>query len=229
MKPETILAEPSQGRVGKVTEDGVFFANDEIVGLFPGKAARARAELRSRVHEELTSLVPIAGTPKKPPRVRVATMDDESPLFDLLMLDLSLGHAEHLGRVSEAAVIEHIQAATRPPKTRACGVIDGVDGKPVALTILGYDRGWWTKEWHIVEMTTFVHPDHRKSRHADDLLEWAKWMSHTASEEFGYRIALLAGVMSLFDIRRKMRLYRRHMNQIGAFFFFPFPPGLKKD
>lgn len=86
------------------------------------------------------------------------------------------------------------------------------DGKIVGTMGLLVTQFWYSDEWIVQEMWTFVHPDHRRSHHAKNLL----MLAVGAGKQLG--MPLVAGVTSTERTEGKCRLYRRHMTPFGAFF-----------
>jgi hypothetical protein len=187
-----------------------------------GDAAEGRKELRFLIEAENDREVRF-GPAVYPKNVRIATEADEPAIFDLLMMDM----AENAARVAmpdPERIMSHIQTGTRMKGT-ICGVIDGPAGKPVAVTLLVPMQWWWSREWHYAEMPSFVHPDHRKSRYAHDLVAFQRAMGDKLSESYGHRIYVLLGVLGLKRVREKTIMIRRKMRQVGSAFLYPCPYG----
>lgn len=93
----------------------------------------------------------------------------------------------------------------------------GVIGEPgnleafILMIIASY---WYTDELHLEELATFVHPNHRRSRHAQALLNYSKKMSDAIG------IPLLIGIISNKRTESKVRLYRKHFPEAGSFFLY---------
>jgi GNAT superfamily N-acetyltransferase len=100
----------------------------------------------------------------------------------------------------------------------------GVIGKPgdlegfILLIIGSY---WYTDTLHLEELATFVHPNHRRSRHAQALLNYSKRMSDAIN------IPLLIGIISNQRTEAKVRLYRKHFTESGSFFLYNAKTGMK--
>lgn len=73
---------------------------------------------------------------------------------------------------------------------------------------------WYTEDFHIEELTNFVHPDYRKSHHAKTLLSYSRHLS----DKIG--IPLLIGIISNTRTEAKVRLYRRQLPEVGSFFLY---------
>lgn len=79
---------------------------------------------------------------------------------------------------------------------------------------------WYSEEWSLDEQLNFVDPAHRKSNHANALIDYAK----KCADEIGLR--LLIGILSTKRTAAKVRLYERKLTPAGAFFLYPPPEGL---
>ena len=92
------------------------------------------------------------------------------------------------------------------------GVIDGKNGlEGYFLAVLST---WWFGDgWRIEELSNFVHPDHRKSNHAKDLIQFGKWMAESIE------LPLIMGITTGIRLQAKIRLYERHVTPFGALFY----------
>ena len=161
------------------------------------------------------------GPVERPKTVRIANVDDEPALFDLICADLR-ENAVKVAPIDEDKVIRLLHMATR--RTGGiCGVIDGPDGVPVALTLMVCDTWYWSKQYFISGVIHYVAPEHRRSHHIDDLLTFDRWTQQSFEELFGYRTYLLSSVLGLTRVREKVNLWRRKFNQVGALFLHPSP------
>lgn len=98
------------------------------------------------------------------------------------------------------------------------GAIIGVLGPPghiegaIYLAISDY---WYSNDWHLSELFSFVLPQYRKSNNAKELITFAK----RCSDEI--RIPLVIGVISNERTEGKVRLYQRQLDKpAGAFFVY---------
>ena len=189
-------------------------AGDEVAG-----AARVRlaiADLRDRKH--------VVGPTLRPASVREAQRSDEPDLEALL-----LAEAREVGTAvappSLTDIQDMVRVATRDVGRAVIGVIE-VDGALVAATGLFPAKWWWSSAWYLMEQFTFVHPEHRGSRHAKDLVLFARYTADRMTEALGYPVYLLHGVTSTSDADRKVRLLKRMSNYVGEFFLYPWPDGL---
>lgn len=206
----------------KVHPDGsMTILLDALSRFGRGDAGRGRKELRLLMAAEPEGAT-MSGPTERPTSVRMATEADEQACLALLRLDLA-ANAAHIAPVDEEKVLATIQTGTR--RRGGCvGVIDDKDGKPVAIIILTPCQWWWSNGWYYMETVNFVHPDHRKSRHVDDLLDFSKWASDQMTKTMGTRVWLLCGVLGGWRVQAKIALYRRKFWQAGAAFVYPAPP-----
>lgn len=206
----------------KVHPDGSMTIPPDALARFGrGDAGRGRKELRLLMAAEPEGPT-MSGPTERPVSVRIATESDEQACLELLMLDLA-ANAGHIAPLDEEKVLATIQTGTR--RRGGCvGVIDGPDSKPVALVVLVPYQWWFSNGWYYQEVVNFVHPDHRKSRHVDDLLDFSKWASDHMTKIWGSRVWLLCGVLGAWRVQAKIALYRRKFWQAGAAFVYPAPP-----
>jgi hypothetical protein len=100
-------------------------------------------------------------------------------------------------------------------KEGVIGTIKGPDGELRAMMYLLITRFWYTQEFHLEEIYSFVDPNFRKSNYANALLKYAKHSSDTLG------IPLIIGVLSNERMATKVRLYRRELGiPSGAFFVY---------
>jgi hypothetical protein len=152
--------------------------------------------------------------------VRPAHPLDYEQLWDLLRLlykengvfPLSEGKVDWiLGRVLFPDTIPQDDTGLR-------GYIGVIGEKPggtleafILLIICSY---WYSDALHLEELSTFVHPNHRRSRHAQALLKYSKKMSDAI------KIPLLIGIVSNKRTEAKVRLYRKYLPEAGSFFLY---------
>jgi GNAT superfamily N-acetyltransferase len=104
------------------------------------------------------------------------------------------------------------------------GVV-GRTGSLEAMVFLLIGQFWYSTHHHIEELLVFVDPEHRKSKHAQAIIEWMK----EQVEKTG--LPLMTGIMSTHRTEAKVRLYSRMLPKVGAFFFLTpkgssLPPAL---
>lgn len=93
------------------------------------------------------------------------------------------------------------------------GVIGDV-GAPVAVIYLSIHQPIYTNDWVLGEEFNFVHPDHRRTRHARNLIAYAKHLSDEAELPF------VIGILSNQRTEAKIRLYEQVLEKAGAFFVY---------
>jgi hypothetical protein len=97
------------------------------------------------------------------------------------------------------------------------GVLGG-KGKIQGNIYLSIAQFWYTQEWTLEELYSFVLPEYRKSDNAKELINFAK----RCSTELG--IPLVIGVVSNIRTRAKVGLYTRQLSDpVGAYFAYNMP------
>lgn len=91
----------------------------------------------------------------------------------------------------------------------------GEKGEPLkGYIIMIIDEVWYSRESQLLELSLFVHPDHRKSTYARQLMEFSKQASN------GLKMDLTIGVLSTSRTEAKVRLYQRQFPQAGCYFLY---------
>lgn len=152
---------------------------------------------------------------ERPKNVRPARPGDEDNLFDLLCLAYKENAPFSMSDKKVRAIIE----AATSDKEIIVGVVDAPDGKIAASVGAIFTQWWYTEDFHIDELWNFVHPDHRRSTHAKDLISYMKWVSDMMD------MTLHMGVLTTTRVEAKVRLYGRQMQQTGAFFMHNLKSG----
>lgn len=147
--------------------------------------------------------------------IRLGKPGDED---EIMMLCRELHDENGMFPLSEPRVRALLQKAFREE-----GGIIGLIGEPghvEAIMLLMISNAYYTDQWHIEELFSYVRPAHRKSTHAKRLVEWGKACANEC------RLPALIGILSNERTEAKVRLYRRQLgNPAGAFFLY-VPPGL---
>lgn len=149
--------------------------------------------------------------------VSLAQPSDEDEVFAML---LQL-HAENgVFKVDEEKVRDFIRHGTEQ-RGGIIGVIRG-ETKIEASVGLTLDQWWYTKDWCLSERWNFVLPEHRRSSHAIQLIEYAKWCAERL------KMPLQMGIISTHQTEAKIRLYGRRMRPVGGLFMYNAPdlPGV---
>lgn len=100
------------------------------------------------------------------------------------------------------------------------GVI-GPIGKIEGLLIMVLSTFWYSDDIMFEEYANFVHPDHRKSNHAKALIGYSRHMADNVG------IPLIIGIVSNIRTAAKVRLYRRQLPEVGAYFLYNASSALK--
>jgi len=91
----------------------------------------------------------------------------------------------------------------------------GEAGAPLkASLVLCLSPVWYSDEYQLLELTNFVHPDHRRSNFAKQMIAFAKHCSQSLD------LDLMIGVFSNERTEAKVRLYARQLPKRGEFFCF---------
>jgi GNAT superfamily N-acetyltransferase len=143
--------------------------------------------------------------------VRIATPDDMQPIYDLMML----AHeecGEH--KISPEKVLHKIALATHR-QASLIGVV-GPSGERVlkGYVLLIIEPVWYSDDYQLLEVSNFVHPDHRRSDYAKQLIVFSKRCAENLA------LDLTMGVYSNERTEAKVRLYRRQLPPVGAFFCY---------
>jgi hypothetical protein len=199
--------------------NGAVVTAEQLVRLGMGDRDAGLRQLRLIIAAETDRKVskgPIA----KPGTVRIAGPDDEDAIISRLLEDVA-ENASHIAPPSEARIRAYLGAGA------IVGVIDGDDGRPAAICIVVGAQWWWSDNWYLMEVCNYVHPDHRRSSHIDDMIDFERWLSDQWSMQYGYRVYLVAGVMGTRRLRAKIALYWRRMTEVGRAYLYPPPPPFK--
>lgn len=239
-KPETASAPTLD-----VLPDGSLVVIPSDLALFSETrtdVARGRMRLRELIVAERDRNLPVMPI-RRPPSVRIATEADEQAVLELLLLDVA-ENATHIAPPNEERIMQHIQAGTRGMQRirekaergegmdepfGIVGVVDGPDKKPVAVCILIPSQWWWSRQFFLQEVVNFVHPEHRRSRHINDLLDFERWVVDRWTKDYGFQVYMLCGVLGTRRLRSKILLYWRQFTEVGRAFLWPPPPPNRDD
>ncbi len=147
-----------------------------------------------------------------PKGLRLAVPGDERRLFDLCVF----AHAENgWGTMSPDAVMDGIRKATN----REGAVFAIIDGPERIEATLGMQLTcpWFCdanegKNWYWSELFWYVHPLHRRTRHAVKLFHFAQWWEKEVNSP------VLISLMPRDDLERKEQFCSRFGTRIGATF-----------
>lgn len=154
-----------------------------------------------------------------PSIVRVARPEDRQEIWRLFLQ----GHREN-GKFTLAPekVDFFLQRALNPElipewdtgPRGAIGVIGDI-GKLEALVFVTLSTYWYSHDRHLEEFIVYVDPESRRPPgHARALIEWMKQQSDVTG------LPLVTGVISTERTEAKVRLYRRMLPFVGAFYLY---------
>lgn len=147
-------------------------------------------------------------TTQRPTSVRVAMPSDEDEIMRLMQAAFV---EQPIFPLDEQKMREKIRMCTGR-KGGVIGVVEGKDGKLEGYIIALMIQFWYSMDWCLEELSNFVHPDHRKSTHAKDLINFAKWFAEQLE------MPLILGILSTQRLQPKIRLYERQAKMCGAIF-----------
>lgn len=151
-------------------------------------------------------------------KVRPATSEDYEEIWKLFRLlhqengVFSMSETK-LDWILQRVLLPQLIAQDDPGLRGYMGVI-GPRGALEGFILMVIGSYWYTDELHLEELATFVHPNHRRSRHAQALLNYSKHMSDAIG------IPLLIGIVSNKRTEAKVRLYRKYLPEAGSFFLY---------
>lgn len=155
-------------------------------------------------------------------RVRMADVNDVEEIIRLCYML----HAEHGLMTPCEPKVRHLlhcmmTTGDNRPIIGMVGVIGPLKGKLEAVCMVIAAQQWYTEDWHLEEICTFVHPEHRNTTHARVMIDWMK----QATDESG--LPLLAGIISNVQTAAKVRLYNSLLPPVGALYFYKPKPSLE--
>lgn len=143
-------------------------------------------------------------------RVRKATLADMPELMEMCR-DLHLENAQF--SMNEAKVTDMLRRAF-DGKGAVIGIL-GNTGMVEGAILLLINSWWYTDQFCLEEIFSYVRPQFRKSTNAKELITFGK----RCSDELG--IPLVIGVVSNERTRAKVGLYTRQLSEpSGAYFIY---------
>lgn len=144
------------------------------------------------------------------PFVRKADIRDEP---ELMAMCLELHRENGLFTMSEDKVREHLRRAFLR-QGAMIGVI-GDRGRIEGSIYLMIADFWYSEDWHLAELWSYVLPQYRKSNNAKELINFAK----RCSDEL--KVPAVIGIISNDRTKAKVQLYQRQLGTAaGAFFLY---------
>jgi hypothetical protein len=148
---------------------------------------------------------------KFPDGLRMARKGDEDRIFALF----AIAHAENgYGDLDEAKVKEVIARGCVGDRV-VIALAEGPERIEAAIG-LHPQRQWYTTDapgnWYHSDLLLYVHPLHRRSRHAARLFQFAQWW------ESETKMPVVLGLMPKDDLPEKEKLFERFGRRVGALF-----------
>jgi GNAT superfamily N-acetyltransferase len=146
-----------------------------------------------------------------PSGMRMATIGDEERIFALF----AVAHADNgYGDMDPVEVRARIARGCRG-ESIVIAIIDGPE-RIEAVIALYPERRWYSTDalanWYNTDLLIYVHPGHRRSRHAAKLFQFAKWWANESG------MPTVLGVVPKDDLAGKERLFARHGKKIGGWY-----------
>jgi GNAT superfamily N-acetyltransferase len=146
-----------------------------------------------------------------PKGLRIARPGDEDRLFALFMI----AHAENgYGDVDH----DHVKTVIAKACVGDNCIIALAEGPERIEAAIGLHpaRRWYSttnpKNYYSEDLLIYVHPLHRRSRHAVKLLQFAQWWEQET------KIPVVLGLMPKDDFEDKERLFERFGRRVGSLF-----------
>lgn len=157
--------------------------------------------------------------------VRCAVPADESELWVLFR---QMWHENGLFPLSEPKVQSFLDRVLHPetiaPSDTGPRGIIGVIGSHVYLEgviMLILSPVWYSDQIAMQDCVNFVREECRQSNHAKSLISYSKHMTDEIRKGHP-EFRMMVGVVSTKRTQPKVRLYRRQMAEVGAFFLYPY-------
>lgn len=150
---------------------------------------------------------------KKPDNVRIADLRDETEIMRLM----NEAHQEQpLAALAPQKLSLYIKVCTYPNVAERKGIIGVIDGKEgiEAYFFAIFGQWWFSDEWRIEELSTYVGQDFRGGSHFTDLIQFAKWSAQT------FNMPLIMGITASKKLLPKIRLYERLFPPFGGLFYY---------
>ena len=143
--------------------------------------------------------------------MRLAQHSDTDRLFEIC----KVAYRENgFGGMDDAAVYETIDRGVRREGV-VFGLIDGPD-RIEAVLGLQPNKLWYggDNDWYWSELLFFVHPLHRRSRHAQTLFKFAAWW------ERHFQAPVVISVFPTERLEAKEDLFARYAKRVGSTWLF---------
>jgi hypothetical protein len=144
------------------------------------------------------------------PIVRKADIRDEP---EIMAMCRDLHRENGIFTMSDDKVRDYLRRAFAKQ-----GAVIGVIGPPGRIEgsiYLMISDFWYSQEWHLAELWSYVMPQYRKSNNAKELINFAK----RCSDEL--KVPAVIGIISNERTKAKVQLYQRQLGTAaGAFFLY---------
>lgn len=144
-----------------------------------------------------------------PTGMRMATIGDEDRIYALFVV----AHAENgYGTMDPIVVKAMIHRGCRG-ESIVIALIDGPERIEAAIALTPEKR-WYASDaqenWHNTDLLLYVHPLHRRSRHAVKLFQFGKWWAEES------KMPTILGVFAKDDMERKEALFSRYGKRVAS-------------
>lgn len=145
----------------------------------------------------------------RPKNVRIADVSD----YALVMDFCAMLNIENASAKLDVSRLQEVVSLGLQHKNGVIAIVMDDNGAPVGCVCLALDQWDYSLSWHYTEMWVFIHPNHRKSHYAQDVLNFCKWWA----EQSGLPVTV--GIMSRDRTKAKMRFYAQKMKPLEVFFW----------
>ena len=147
-----------------------------------------------------------------PSGMRLAAVGDEKRIFDFFVI----AHAENgWGDLDTKVVWDVINRACKTDGI-TIAIIDGPERIEALIGLHPVKAAWYNSDaypnWHWADLLIYVHPLHRRTRHALKLLQFAKWW------EAHVDMPVILGLLPHERFAEKEKLFSRYGKRIGSAF-----------
>lgn len=142
-----------------------------------------------------------------PPNVRIAIESDAEELFAFV----AIAHEEHYVPKSLDKIAETVERAVTRKSNPVFGLIKGVSGIEAAIG-LSFTQPWLSDSAVLTNFFYSVHPEHRRTGHANDLVDFGAWLGQQL------RMPFILTEWSHGEESGRLRLFKRRGERIGAMF-----------
>lgn len=149
---------------------------------------------------------------ERPNSVRVGIPKDGAQIFSLLCQL----HTENAMFPKDDDKVWHFINKALNQDGGIMGVIED-NGQIVGVIGMYIEQFWYSSQPYLCEYFNYVKPEARKSNHAKDLIDFAKW----ANTNMG--LLLIIGIMSSIRTKAKLHLYNKRLSFIGGIFVNGLP------